>query len=72
MTTLTANNKYSIRNSENLPQTMQMQLSQKLNFFSDFLAQLLKPISNFKHFQKKVTLIAYAFPKLETAKDVVN
>ena len=51
---------------------MQMQLSQKLNFFSDFLAQLLKPISNFKHFQKKVTLIAYAFPKLETEKDVVN
>ena len=32
----------------------------------------LKSASNVEHFQKKMTLIAYIFPKLETAKDVVS
>ena len=27
---------------------------------------------NFKHFEKKITLIADAFPKLKTVKDVVR
>ena len=32
---------------------------------------LFKFTSNFEHFQKKMTFIAYVFPKLPTSKDVV-
>ena len=35
--TLTYDDKYSPRNSESLPQTIQMQLSKKLKIFLDFL-----------------------------------
>ena len=35
--TLTFDDKYSPRNSESLPQTIQMQLSKKLKIFLDFL-----------------------------------
>ena len=39
---------------------------------SQFFAKYLKFKSNFKHFEKKMTLEAYVFPKLQTAKDVVR
>ena len=51
--TLTADNKYSFLNRDNLTQPIQMQLSQKQNFFSEFFANLLKASLNFEHFQKK-------------------
>ena len=51
--TLTVDDKYSVRNIENLPQPIQMELSKKQNFFPQFVAALLKSPSNLKHFEKK-------------------
>ena len=45
-----------------------MQLSQKKNFFSEFLVAVLKYRLNLKHFEKKMTLIDFALPKLRTLK----
>ena len=53
-------------------QTIQMQLSQKQNIFSQLFSAFLKFALNFEHFQKKMTLIAYVFPKLPTTKDVLR
>ena len=47
--TMTADDTYSLNNSENLQQPIQMQLSKKRKFFASFL----KPTSNFQHFAKK-------------------
>ena len=47
-----------------------MHLSEKQKSFSQFFCAFFKSSSNFEHFQKKMTLIAYVFPKLQTAKDV--
>ena len=53
-------------------QTIQMSLYQKQNIFSEFFSALLESALNFEHFQKKMTLIAYVFPKLPTTKDVLR
>ena len=53
MNTLTADDKYSYRNSKNFPQPIQMQLSKNLKTFSQHSATLLKSTSNVKHFLKK-------------------
>ena len=50
---VTADDEYSLRNSENLPQPIQMHLSKKKNLFYEFFARLLKFKSNFEHFEKK-------------------
>ena len=50
--------------------TIQMHLSQKQKIFSEFFSAFFKSASNFKHFHKKMTLIAYVFPKLTTTKNV--
>ena len=50
---LTANNKYSLLNRENLRQQIQMQLSQKEKTFSQFGSSFLKAGLNFEYFQKK-------------------
>ena len=50
--TSTADEKYSPRNSENLPQPIQMQLSKKLKRFSRVFAAFRKFTSN-KYFLKK-------------------
>ena len=47
-----------------------MQLSQKQNFASQFVAAFLKSRLNFEDFQQKVTLIANFFLKLWTPKNV--
>ena len=52
--------------------TIQMLLSQKQNIFSQFFSTFLESTLNFKHFQKKMTLIAYVFPKLPTMKDILK
>ena len=49
--TFTVHNKYSFRDSENLPQPIQMQLSKKRETSSEFFASLVKSTSNFKHFK---------------------
>ena len=43
--------------------TIQMHLSQKQKIFSQFFAAFSESALNFEHFQKKMTLIAYVFPK---------
>ena len=53
-------------------QTSQIHLSQKQNVFLQFFAAFFEFALNFEHFQKKITLIAYVFPKLPTTKDVLR
>ena len=70
--TVTACDKYSITSRDNWMQTMQMHLSQKQNIFSEFFSAFFESALNLEHFQKKMTLIAYVFPKLPTTKDVLR
>ena len=51
--TLTADDKYSLLNVNDLTQPIQILLSQKEKTFSQFLATFLKSTLNFAHFQKK-------------------
>ena len=53
-------------------QTIQIHLSQKQKIFSQFFSAFSESALNFEHFQKKMTLIAYAFPKLTTTKNVLR
>ena len=48
-----------------------MHLSQKQKIFSEFFSAFFESPLNSEHFQKKMTLIAYVFPKLPTTKDVL-
>ena len=52
-------------------QTIHMHLYQKQNIFLRFFSVLFDSALNFKHFQKKMTLIAYVFAKLPTTTDVL-
>ena len=52
--------------------TIQMHLSEKQKIFSEFLSAFFESALNFDHFQKKMTLIAYVFPKLPTTKNVLR
>ena len=72
LNTLTANDKYSVNSKDKWMQTIQMLLSQKQNIFSEFLSVFFESVLNFEHFQTKITLIAYVFPKLPTTKDVLR
>ena len=45
--------------------TIQMHLSQKQKIFSQFFSAFSESALNFEHFQEKMTLIAYVFPKLK-------
>ena len=51
--TLTTDDKYSLRNRDNLRQPIRTTLSQKLNAFSQFFLDFSKSTLNFEHFQKK-------------------
>ena len=51
--TLTIDDKYSLRNRKNLPQTIQLQLSKTQKNWSECFAAYMKPTSNFEHFEKK-------------------
>ena len=50
---LTADDKYSLLNRDNLRQPIQMQLSQKQKTFSKFVKAIVKSKLNFPHFEKK-------------------
>ena len=52
--------------------TIQMHLSQKEKIFSELFSAFFESALNFKHFQTKMTLIAYVFPKLPTTKNVLR
>ena len=49
-----------------------MQFSEKQKPFSQLFCAFFKSTSNFENFQKKITLIAYVFPKLLSPRDVVR
>ena len=51
--TLTADDKYSLLNRDNLTQSIRAQLSQKQKAFYPFFLAFLKCALNLKHFQKK-------------------
>ena len=51
--TLTANDKYSLKRQDKGMQTIQMDLSQKQNIFSESFSWFFKYALNFDHFQKK-------------------
>ena len=50
---LTADDKYSLLNRDNLTQPIQMKLSQKQEPFSQISSALLKCTLNLEHFEKK-------------------
>ena len=52
--------------------TIQMHLSQKQKIFSEFFSAFFKSALNSEHFQKKMTVRAYVFPKLPTTKNVLR
>ena len=45
--------------------TIQMHLSRKQKIFYEFFSAFSESALNFEHFQKKMKLIAYVFPKLK-------
>ena len=49
-----------------------MHLSQRQKIFSQFFAAFFESALNLEHFQRKMTLIAYVFPKLPTTKNVLR
>ena len=53
-------------------QTIQMHLSQKQKIFSEFFSPFFESALNSEHFQKKMTFIAYVFPKLPTTKNLLR
>ena len=72
LNTFTAKNKYSLISRDNWMQTIQMHLSQKQNVFSEFFSSFFESALNLEYFEKKMTLIAYVFPKLPTTKVVLR
>ena len=69
---MTADDKYSLISRDKWMQTIQMHLSQKQIVFSELFTAFFESALNFEHFQKKMTLIAYVFPKLTTTKAVLG
>ena len=51
---------------------IQMHLSQKQKIFSGSFYAFFESALDFEHFRKKMTLIAYVFPKLPTTKNVLR
>ena len=70
---LTADDKYSLLNRDNLTEAIQTLLSQKLKAFSQFFASFSTSTLNFEHFQKKkMNLPADVFPKLPSRKKMIR
>ena len=72
LNTLTTDDKYSLISKDKWMLTIRMQLSLKPKIFSEFFSAFFESGLNFEHFQKKMTLIAYVFPKLPTMEDVLR
>ena len=49
-----------------------MHLCKKQKTFSEFFSTFFESALNSEHFQKKMTLIAYVFPKLPTTKNLLR
>ena len=68
VSTLAADEKYSVLNRNNRTIPIQLQLSQKQKTFAQFFAAFLKSRLNFIYFEKKITLIDFVFQKLRPPK----
>ena len=68
--TLTAYDKYPVRDCENLTFPIQMQLSLKPKTFSQCFVPFLEYTSNFNHFEKRWIVIGTLFGTLGTMKDL--
>ena len=66
--TLAADEKYPVLNRDNLAIPIQMQLSQKQKVFLNFLLLFWSLAETLNVLKKKMTLIAFVFPKLPTPK----
>ena len=69
--TLTVNDKHYLHNRDNLTQQIHMQLSEKEKTFSELFFPVLKSILNFKHFPKKMILVADVFLEILAPKNMV-
>ena len=69
---MTAEEKYSLCNSENFRQPIQMELSKTLTAFSQYFSQFMESASNFKHLGNKITLVAYIFSLLQAMKCMIR
>ena len=70
--TLTTDEKNYLLNTDNLTLPIQIQLSEKQKTFSEFFFAFLKSIINFKHFKKKMALIADVVPELPAPKNLIR
>ena len=70
--TLTANYEYSRIDRENLALPNSGKISKKLSTFFAMIFKFLESELNFQCFEKKMSLIGQAFPKLLTPRDVLN
>ena len=69
---LASNDKYHVLNRDNLTISIQIQLYQKQKKISGFFSAFLKSTLNFEHFEKKMTLIDFVFPKLWAPKTLLD
>ena len=69
---MTADDKYSLLNRDNLTQPIPKQLFQKQKAFSENFLAFSKFSLNLEHFQKKISLIADFFRKLRTPENVAR
>ena len=69
---LAADEMYPVFNRDNLTIPIQMQLSQKQNTFSEFLAAFFKYSLTFEDFEEKMTVRAFVFRKLRTPKSKLD
>ena len=65
---LTANDRYSGSNMQNLPQQFQTPLSQKQKTFSQFFVAFLKCAWNLEHFEEKYKYLSLIISELIDAK----
>ena len=72
LNTLTADDKYSLISRENWMQTIMLHLCQEPKFFSEVFSAFFESALNFEHFQEKMTLIAYVFPKFRPRKTCLD
>ena len=70
--TLTASYKYSRNKTENVPLSVEMELSGKLKAFCVVFIAFFQSALNPKYFEKTMSLMAQVFLKLLTTKDVFS
>ena len=69
---MAADGKYPVLNRDNLMIPVQIRLSQKQKTFSEIMVTFLKSTLHFRHFEKKITLLAFVFQNLRTPKTLLD